>query len=136
MRYGADNRADQRGALADAVRPIRDQIGGIVIGPWLAADNAGPLEPRLHRRAVGSRPFQGQRPAATANGANQGGKRRLGDDDGSAPEFEIVERFVDIGIVVETAIGPRSDKGVVSHWRLLLFSWLRAYSASSGQLCR
>src|SRR5438105_3600017 len=119
MRNGARYRADDSSTIffRIAVGPYRHQPADIVVHPFLTAHDALALEAHLHGRAVSARAAQCERPSGAAYGAGEQRFRRIGDHQIAATEFELVEVLIDVGIVEQAAIGPRSDEGIVAHCR-------------------
>src|SRR5204863_8322382 len=123
MRNGSYYRTDNGRDLINAVRPVGHQISFVIVDPLLAANDADPLKPHIHRVAIRARALQSQRPARTADRALQGRHRRFLDEDGAAAEFKIVESLVDVRVVDKAAVGPASDKRIVAHLLLLASLW-------------
>src|SRR6185436_9963757 len=63
VRDGADDGADHRHPLVDAVRPRADDVADVVVDPLLAAHDARPLEAHGEGVAVGGRALEVELPA-------------------------------------------------------------------------
>src|SRR5262249_33588614 len=116
---GADDWADDRRHLVDPIRPVRHQVAGVVVDPGFAVDLSGALEARVHGIAVGARALELERPARPADRADELLHRSDPDDEGAAPELEVVEIGVDRGNVEQAVVGPGTDEGIVTHLVLL-----------------
>src|SRR6185295_11246950 len=138
MRNSADHRADDRGALIDAVRPRRNDVSDVVVDPVSFFNLARPLETHAPGRAIADRSVEIERPAGPEDAPFEYAERRIIHADVGGAKPQLVEWRLNVGIVEQAAIGPQTDQaadvGLLRHCDLpLRFALFRRGALSTSR---